>query len=48
MESNIILEGFKKSIEMHNLKYDSSVYKKIKDSKPHGSNFFIQIIECFA
>jgi hypothetical protein len=28
MESNIILEGFKKSIEMHNLKYDSTVYKK--------------------
>lgn len=53
METSIILEGFKKSVEMHQLKYvkligdgDSSVYKKICLDKPYGSSVTIQKIEC--
>jgi hypothetical protein len=53
MESQIILEGFNKSLEMHGVKFskiigdgDSSVYKKIKENKPYGPSFFIEKIEC--
>jgi hypothetical protein len=53
METAIILEGFKNSVAMHNLKYtkiigdgDSSVYKKIKESMPYGPHCFIEKIEC--
>lgn len=52
MESDIILEGFKRSIEMHGIVYshlvgdgDSSVFKKLQEEKPYG-NFAIQKIEC--
>jgi hypothetical protein len=52
MESDIILEGYKLSMEMHGVKYaflvgdgDSSVYKKILESKPYGT-FMVQKIEC--
>lgn len=53
MESGVILEGFQCSVRMHNLKYlrligdgDSSVYKKIQDSKPYGPDSFVEKIEC--
>ncbi|XP_046395536.1 uncharacterized protein LOC124162886 [Ischnura elegans] len=53
MESDIIVEGFKKSIEMHNLKYhrligdgDSSITKKLAINLPYGIDFPIQKIEC--
>lgn len=52
MESSIIVEGFKNSISMHGLvfKYlvadgDSSVYKKILESRPYG-NTLVEKIEC--
>ncbi|XP_071056943.1 uncharacterized protein [Onthophagus taurus] len=52
MKSDIIVEGFKCSIEMHGLKYtkivgdgDSSVYKKILETRPYGSAC-IEKIEC--
>lgn len=52
-ETDIILEGFKQSIEMHKLKYvrlvgdgDSSVYKKISVEKPYGSRVAVKKIEC--
>jgi hypothetical protein len=52
METAIILEGFKNSVAMHNLKYTkiigdggSSVYKKIKESMPYGPHCFIEKIE---
>lgn len=52
MESDIILEGFKRSIQMHGIKYaylvgdgDSSVFKKLQVEKPYG-NFAIQKVEC--
>lgn len=53
MESDIILEGFKQSISMHNLIYnkligdgDSSVSKKLSMAKPYGPNCPIKKIEC--
>lgn len=53
MEAGIIVDGFKKSIEMHGLIYgkligdgDSSVMRKIKDAAPYGPQFIIQKIEC--
>ena len=52
MESNIILEGFKKSVEMHGLIYfkiigdgDSSVYKRIMEQKLYG-NLLVEKVEC--
>lgn len=52
MESTIILEGFCRSIEMHNLKYlklvgdgDSSVYHKITSTRPYG-NVMVEKVEC--
>lgn len=52
MESDIILEGFKRSVEIHGVKYaflvgdgDSSVYRKILDARPYGS-FVVQKVEC--
>ncbi|XP_063913036.1 uncharacterized protein LOC135129717 [Zophobas morio] len=52
MESDIILEGFKRSLEMHGAKYasligdgDSSVYKKIMEAEPYGE-FMVTKIEC--
>lgn len=53
MESDIILEGFKQSIEMHNLIFqkligdgDSSVIKILNAAKPYGPNCLVQKIEC--
>lgn len=53
MESDIILEGFKQSISMHNLIYhkligdgDSSVTKKLLMAKPYGPECLVQKIEC--
>lgn len=52
MESDIILEGFKKSIEDYGIIYkymiadgDSSCYKKILDNKPYGEEI-VKKIEC--
>lgn len=52
MESEIIVEGFRKSVEMHGIKYgylvgdgDSSVTKKLADAKPYP-NRPVQKIEC--
>jgi len=53
MESDIILEGFRQSINMHNLIYnkligdgDSSVTKKLSIDQPYGPNCLIKKIEC--
>jgi len=53
MESDIILEGFKQSISMHNIIYhkligdgDSSVTKKLSIANPYGPNCKIKKIEC--
>lgn len=53
MESDIILEGFKQSISMHNLIYkkligdgDSSVTKKLNTAKPYGPTCLVKKIEC--
>lgn len=53
MEADIIVEGFKKSLEMHNLIYgriigdgDSSVYRKLTEVAPYGPTFVIEKIEC--
>jgi len=53
MESDIILEGFKQSINMHNLIYnkligdgDSSVTKKLRIAQPYGPNCLVKKIEC--
>ncbi|KAF5292500.1 hypothetical protein FQR65_LT01644 [Abscondita terminalis] len=53
MEAAIILDGFKCSIDMHNIRYkyligdgDSSVYRKIREGKPYGPSYFVQKIEC--
>lgn len=52
MESDIIVEGFKRSIEMHGLKYhkligdgDSSVHQKVLEARPYGT-LMVQKIEC--
>ncbi|EFA13422.1 hypothetical protein TcasGA2_TC010268 [Tribolium castaneum] len=49
MEAAIILDGFKKSVDMHNVRFknligdgDSSVYKKIHNARPYGPNYFIK------
>jgi len=51
MESDIILEGFRQSINMHNLIYhkligdgDSSVTKKLSIAQPYGPNCLIKKI----
>jgi hypothetical protein len=53
MESNIIVEGFKKSLDMHKLTYgkiigdgDSSVIRRIREAAPYGPQFIVQKIEC--
>lgn len=52
MESSIIVEGFKKSVEMYGLIYnkfigdgDSSTYKSILDARPY-ENVTVEKIEC--
>ena len=52
MEKDIIVEGFRRSLEMHGLKYtrliadgDSSTYKAILEAAPYG-NQVVQKIEC--
>lgn len=52
MESDIIVEGFRKSTNMHGIKYlklvgdgDSSVYKKLLESRPYGTTL-VKKIEC--
>ncbi|KAL4720785.1 hypothetical protein ACJJTC_015668 [Scirpophaga incertulas] len=54
MESEIIVEGFKNSINMHNLIYgklisdgDSSTYSKILQARPY-SDLTVEKIECYA
>lgn len=53
MEADIIVEGFRQSMSMHNLIYnkligdgDSSVMKKLLLTKPYGSDVYIKKIEC--
>lgn len=53
MEADIIVEGFRQSISMHNLIYnkligdgDSSVLKKIHLAKPYGYDLQVSKIEC--
>ncbi|KAK5642243.1 hypothetical protein RI129_008410 [Pyrocoelia pectoralis] len=53
MEAGIIVDGFKKSLEMHKLRFkriigdgDSSVHKKIQAAKPYGPMYYVQKIEC--
>jgi hypothetical protein len=53
IESDIIVEGFKERIAMHNIIYnkligdgDSSVSKKLLLAKPYGPDVLIQKIEC--
>jgi hypothetical protein len=53
METDVILDGFRKSVEMHGLIYgkligdvDSSVYKKLLQFAPYGPQFHIEKIEC--
>ncbi|XP_049705378.2 uncharacterized protein LOC126056452 [Helicoverpa armigera] len=52
MESDILLEGFKQSVETHNLLYarmvadgDSSTFKKISEARVYP-NFSVEKIEC--
>lgn len=52
METDIIVEGFKNSLQMHGLKYtkmigdgDSSVHNKLLESRPYGHTL-VQKIEC--
>jgi hypothetical protein len=52
METDIIAEGFKRSLDMHGIKYtrmvgdgDSSVYRKLKEVKPYG-NQLVEKVEC--
>ncbi|CAH1183072.1 unnamed protein product [Ceutorhynchus assimilis] len=52
METDIISEGFQKSLELYNIKYtkmvgdgDSSVYRKLLQIKPYG-NLLVQKVEC--
>lgn len=53
MKADIIVEGFRQSIPMHNIIYhkligdrDSSVLKKIMLEKPYGNNLDVKKIEC--
>lgn len=53
MESAIIVEGFKQSIEMHGVIYgrligdgDSSTYRKITDASPYGPTVSVEKLEC--
>lgn len=53
MEADIIVEGFRQSIPMHNLIFDkligdgdSSVTKKLELAKPYGPTRSIKKIEC--
>lgn len=53
MESDILLEGFKQSVDMYNLIYhkligdgDSSITKKLNTAKPYGPNCLVKKIEC--
>jgi hypothetical protein len=53
MEADIIVEGFRQSIPMHNIIYhkligdgDFSVFKKIMLAKPYGNNLDLKKIEC--
>jgi hypothetical protein len=52
MESNLIVEGFKLSMQLHGLRYkfliadgDSSVHKKLLECRPYG-NITVEKIEC--
>jgi hypothetical protein len=44
MEADIIVEGFKRSMEIHGIKYtrligdgDSSIYRKLIEMRPYGN-----------
>lgn len=52
MESEILVEGFKKSLEMHNIIYgrlisdgDANTYSKILQTRPY-ENFTVEKVEC--
>jgi hypothetical protein len=52
MESDILVEGFKRSLEMHNLIYgrlisdgDANTYSKILQARPYD-NFTVEKVEC--
>lgn len=52
MESSILVEGFKKSVEMYGVKFstmiadgDSSTYKKILDARPYNK-LTVEKVEC--
>lgn len=51
-ETDIIVEGYKRSVEMHNWKYhkligdgDSSVHRKLLEARRYG-NILVEKIEC--
>ncbi|CAI6376077.1 unnamed protein product [Macrosiphum euphorbiae] len=53
MEADIIVEGFKQSLHMHNVIYsqligdgDSSIMKRLRLEKPYGTNVVIKKVEC--
>ena len=53
MESDAIVEGFRRSVDMHGIKYtkligdgDSSVHRKLIEALPYGSSQLIEKIEC--
>jgi hypothetical protein len=50
METAIIIEGFKNSVAMHNLKYTKIMgdgdSREIKESMRYGPHCFIEKIEC--
>ncbi|KAE9534064.1 hypothetical protein AGLY_008800 [Aphis glycines] len=53
MEADIIVDGFKHGLEMHNLIYsqligdgDSSVMKRLRIAKPYEPNCIVQKVEC--
>ncbi|XP_022160289.1 uncharacterized protein LOC111026498 isoform X3 [Myzus persicae] len=53
MEADIIVDGFKHSLEMHNVIYsqligdgDSSVMKRLRIAKPYGPNCIVKKVEC--
>lgn len=53
METDIIVKGFKRSVDMYNLKFtkmvgdgDSSVHRKLLQNRPYGNHQLVQKIEC--
>jgi hypothetical protein len=46
MESALVVEGFKKSIEMHNLIYGRLIADDDRETAPYGAQFKVQKIKC--